>query len=321
MTQTCSGRQVSTPPCHVQPVSCIAVTPYHVLSASDDSNINVWSKARLLELDAQAELEPELVLSNHRGGITDLVAAPGSNSETSICVSASKDKTCIVWNYRTGQVLRTLLFPAAPASLSLDPFARALCVAVEGGAVFLVEMFGEKPLLGGFAPEPPSIVVQVQNALAIADEGTGDTLCMARSLDGSSILTGHTCGRVLRWNLAPSAPPVQLTNLNSAVTNLVFSPVLSEKKQIRPHAVVKPNQAQKQHIFTAQLQACGDPKPSRLDEMLNAQGFSEKTIEEALIAFQDSQSAGSEADQRPMHVPRDLVAAMKASTFQSYVNT
>lgn len=321
MTQTCTGRQVSTPPCHVQPVSCIVVTPYHILSASDDSNINVWSKARLLELDSQAELEPEVVLSNHRGAVTDLVAAPGSNPETSICVSASKDKTCIVWNYRTGQVLRTLLFPAAPSCLSLDPFARALCVAVDGAAVYLVEMFGDKPLLGGSAPEPASIVVQLQEPLAVAEEGTGETLCMERSYDDSSILTGHACGRILRWNLAPSAPPVQMTNLNSAVTNLVFSPLLSKGDQVRPHTVVKPNHARKQHVFLAQLHTRGASKPSRFDEMLNTQGFSKETIEEALIAFQDAQSAGTGADQRPMHVPTDLVAAMKASTFQPHVNT
>lgn len=296
------------------------MTPHHILSGSDDSNINVWSRARLLELDAPAELEPELVLSNHRGSVTDLVATPGSNPETSICVSASKDKTCIVWNYRTGHVLRTLLFPAAVACLSLDPFARALYVAVENRAVYLVEMFGDKALLGGSAPEPPSIVVQVQEPHAVAEEGTGATLCMAHSFDGSSVLTGHACGRILRWNAAPNAPPVQLTNLNSAVTNLTFVPLLSTEKQLRTHAVVKPNQAMKQHIFTTQLQPKQAPQSSRFDKMLNAQGFPQQTLEEALISFQNAQSAALVDGEKPMQVPTDLVAEMKASTFPQHVN-
>ena len=317
MTQTCTGRQVSTPPCHVQPVSCLAVTPYHILSGSDDSNINVWSRAGLLELDAHAEAEPDLVLSNHRGAITDLVVGPGTNRETSICVSSSRDKSCIIWNYQTGHALRTLLFPTAPLCLSIDPCAHAVYVASEGGAVCLVELFGEKPLLGSRAPEPASIVVQVSDPLATAEEDVGEANCIASSYDGTSILTGHTSGRILRWTLAPDAPPTELANLNASVTNIMFAPLLPAEEKIRPVTVVKPNQTQRQYVFTAQLR--DDPsRQSRFNELLNAQGFPEETIEAALLSFS---SSGQAEDEDSLKIPSDLMASMKATTFQPCLDT
>ncbi|KAI5467926.1 WD40-repeat-containing domain protein [Mariannaea sp. PMI_226] len=252
--EVCTGRQVSTPPCHVQAITCLAVTPHHILSGSDDSNINVWSLSRLLDLHAHSEHEPELILSNHRGAITSLVVGPSTNPETSICVSASKDKTCIVWNFQTGQVLRTLLFPAPPLSICLDPSARALFVASEEGALYLVELFGgKKPILGGRCTEPASIVVQVTDPLAVSDPEAGQPSCLALTYDGTSVLSGHTKGKILRWSLAENAHPAELANLNASVTNIHFIPPLPSKEPTKTINIIKPNQNLKQYAFTAQL--------------------------------------------------------------------
>ena len=265
----------------MQAVSCLAVTPHYLLSASDDSNINVWPLARLLELDTQVEHEPELTLSNHRGGITSLVAGPSTNPETSICVSSSKDKTCIIWNYRTGQALRTLLFSAAPLCARLDLSARALFVTTEAGAVHLVELFGERPLLGAHSAEQSSIVVQVTTALGIADEDTGPASCLAVSYDGTVILTGHTRGKIMRWSLTDNGHPTEVADLNAAVTNLAFVPLLPDKKLIRPVNIVKPNQALARYSFTARLDGAVD-RETRFGRMLNTKGFPADVLYEAL---------------------------------------
>ncbi|KAH7256303.1 WD40-repeat-containing domain protein [Fusarium tricinctum] len=280
--ETCTGRQVSTPPCHVQAVSCLAVTPYHILSGSDDSNINVWSLSRLLELDAQMEQEPDLTLSNHRGAITSLTVGPGTNSETSICVSASKDKTCIIWNYQTGQLLRTLLFPTFPLCARLDPSARALFVSSEAGAVYLVELFGgDKPLLGSRSTELPSIVVQVNTPLAVSDPELGLPSCLALTYDGTSILSGHTKGKILRWTLAENGHPTDVANLNASVTNLCFVPPLSTEQPTKTVSIVKPNQSLKQYNFTAQLNTdLGEQ--TRFDQLLETNGFPSQSLETAI---------------------------------------
>lgn len=243
---------MSTPPCHVQAVTCLAVAPYYVLSGSDDSNINVWSLSRLLELH-QTDHEPERTLSNHRGAITSLVVGSSPNAETNLCVSASKDKTCIVWNFQTGQVLRTLLFPAPPLCVCLDPSARALFVASEEG-LFLVELFGgDKPVLGPRCTEPSSIVVQINTPLSTSDPEAGQPSCLALTYDGTCVLSGHTKGKILRWRLADNSHPTELASLNASVTNLQFVSPLPSEARTRAVNIVKPNQNLKQYAFTAQL--------------------------------------------------------------------
>ncbi|KPM36348.1 hypothetical protein AK830_g10225 [Neonectria ditissima] len=288
--EVCTGRQVSTPPCHVQAVSCLAVTPYHILSGSNDSNINVWSLSRLLSLDAHSDHEPELTLSNHRGAVTSLVAGPSTNSETSICVSASKDKTCIVWNFRTGQVLRTLLFPAAPLCACLDPSARALFVSDDSGALFLVELFGGgKPILGSRSTEPASIVVQVNAPLAVSDPEAGPPSCLALTYDGTSILSGHAKGKIFRWSLAENAHPTELANLNASVTNLCFVSPLPAPPSTKAVNIVKPNLSLKQYAFTAQLES-DLGSSTRFSQMLGSKGFTSQSIEAAIPSLFPSSS-------------------------------
>ncbi|OAQ99845.1 hypothetical protein LLEC1_06370, partial [Akanthomyces lecanii] len=281
--ETSTGRLVTTPPCHVQAISCLATTDSHVLTASDDSNINVWSLARLLEYGADPGFEPDLTLSNHRGAITSLVVAAGDNAETSLCVSSSKDKTSIVWNYQTGQVLRTLLFPSIPLCATLDPCARALVVAAEDGSIFLVEFFGDKPLLGSRSAELSSIVVQVGSPLGVADADAGPATCLALNYDGTTLITGHTKGKILKWNLTDNSHPAELANLNASVTNLAFVPLLASHKSHQTPTVVKPNQSQRQYILSTQI--AGDSTATRFSDMLNTPGFSDDTIARALHAF------------------------------------
>ncbi|KAG6034924.1 hypothetical protein E4U41_006301 [Claviceps citrina] len=291
--ETCTGRQVTTPPCHVQAVTCLAVTPYHLLSASEDSNIHVWSLARLLEFGLNADQEPDLTLSNHRGAVTDLLVGPSTNPETSLCVSASTDKTCILWNYHSGQVLRTLLFPSAPLCAALDASSRALFVCAEDGGLYLVELFGDKPLVGSRSAELASIVVQVNAPLGVTDGEDGPATCMAVSYDGTSILTGHTRGKIQRWNLLDNSHPTELQNLNAPVTNLVPVPLLPSNERCKSVNVVKPNHNQRQYSITTQLE--GDAHdPSRFDQGFETIGLRRDILEDAITSFMASQPHISE---------------------------
>ncbi|WYZ39384.1 hypothetical protein EsH8_III_001298 [Colletotrichum jinshuiense] len=287
--ETCTGRQMTTPPCHVQAVSCLAVTPHHLLTGSDDSNIQVWTLSRLLELNAAVENEPDRTLSNHRAAITSLAVSRSVNSETSICVSSSKDKTCIIWNYQTGEVLRTLLFPTAPLCVSMDPCARAVFVSSEDRSLYLVELLGDKPLIGPRCTESPSTVVQVKSPIGLADEDAGPASCLALNYDATTVLSGHTKGKILQWQLTENGHPTELTDLNASVTNLVFPPPLQTPRSTKPAAVVKPTQAERQYTFTSQL-STGLEQETRFNKMLHGYGLPNDVLEAAILSFQETQA-------------------------------
>lgn len=265
-------------------MSCVAATPYHIISGSDDSDIHVWSLAQLLDLDAGEEHEPERSLPNHRAAITSLAASQDANPDTSICVSASKDKSCIVWNYRSGDVLRSLLFPSFPLCVALDPASRALFTSCEDGSLHLVEFFAEKPLLGPSA-EDASTVVQVSSAFGVSPSDAGPASCLAVSYDGTQLLTGHPKGQILKWDVADNKTPVEVANLNAAVTNIVFLSPFPETKLIMAPTIVKPNQAERNYTLTAQFNSELGAQ-TRFDALLNTPGFSQAVLEGAVAALQ-----------------------------------
>ncbi|KKY36444.1 putative wd repeat-containing protein [Diaporthe ampelina] len=243
--ETCTGRLVSLPPCHVQAVSCVVATPYHLLTGSDDSNIHVWSLAHLLELDSNEEREPVVSFSNHRGAITAIASSSGDSEGTSICVSASKDKTCIIWNYRTG-----------------------VFVSTENGSIFSVEFFGPKPLLG---PKKSGAA----SCLGLTYDGTV-------LLSGHPKGQIHAWGIS---DKQASNGAKELTNLNAAVTNIILDPPLSHgSRPTRAWNIVKPSQIQRAYTFTAQFEA-DLRSETRFHAMLKTPGFSDETLENAISTF------------------------------------
>ncbi|KAI0458106.1 WD40-repeat-containing domain protein [Xylaria acuta] len=286
--ELCTGRQVTTPPCHVQAVTCVAVTPYHLLTGSDDSNVHVWSLSRLLELDSTTEHEPQETLSSHRAAITALVVSKSVNPDTNICISASKDKSCVVWNYQLGTPLRTLLFPCAPISLALDPCARAFYASTEDRSLYAVELFGEKALFGPESSES-SAAVQVSAAFGAAPQEAGPATCLGLNYDGTILLSGHSGGQVRRWDLSSRADSTELASLNAAVTNINFVSPLSPSNPTQPIAVVKPFLGNRSYNFTSRIKSdiVGN---TRFSKMLNSSGIPQDMLEQAILSFQEPAS-------------------------------
>ncbi|KAK4458290.1 WD40-repeat-containing domain protein [Cladorrhinum samala] len=311
--ETCTGRLVSTPARHVQGVSCVTATPTHILTGSDDSDVHVWSLSQLLELETAAEPEPERSLSNHRAAITALAANASVSSSTNFCVSASKDKSCIIWNYQTGDALRTLIFPTFPQCLSLDPASRAICVSCEDGSIYLEELFGEKPLLGPDS-EQSSTVVQVTAPLGATQAETGPAFCLSMSYDGTTLLTGHAKGQILRWDITENKTPVELANLNAAVTNVLFVSPFPSGKPTKTVNIIKPSQAEKAYVFAAQLDQLTEDSESRFDSLLNANGFPTAAIEEAIAAFQQPTAVSPDEEelQRQNEQFKEIARAQRA---------
>ncbi|KAI1335293.1 WD40-repeat-containing domain protein [Xylariaceae sp. FL0016] len=287
--EICTGRQITTPASHVQAITCVAATPYHVVSGSDDSNIHVWSLSRLLQLEKTIEHEPQETLSNHRAAITSLALGQSVNPDTNICVSASKDRSCVIWNYQLGIALRTLLFPSSPLCLSLDPCARAFYVASEDGSLHAIELFSEKALIGHQSTEDRSTAVQVSSPFATVPQEAGPASCLGLNHDGTILLSGHPRGQVLRWDLSNRADSTEVANLNASITNIAFVSPFPSSRGTKPVTVLKPFLGSTSYNFTSQMDA-DLVEESRFDKMVSSKGIPDDVLEKAILAFEEPAS-------------------------------
>ncbi|KAH7333050.1 WD repeat protein-like protein [Rhexocercosporidium sp. MPI-PUGE-AT-0058] len=279
--EVCTGRQVFTSTAHLQPISCLTGTQSHLITGSEDSNIHVWSVPRLLSMIATETSEPLRTLSNHRAAITNLTMGH-SASGTDICVSASKDNTVVVWDYHSGDLLRTFLLPSTPLCLALDPCDRAVYIGFEDGSVQLVEFSTQASKQNQlYDKNLQSTPVQVTLLPWIPQAEPGPALCLGLSYDGTCLLSGHASGRIIQWDTPRRVFTSEFADLNAPVTNLLMFSPFPTRKLTKPLTVVKPKLGEGSYIFTGQLLG-SIGTPSRL---IDANGFPDDLLERAVASF------------------------------------
>lgn len=225
-----TGRQITTAQAHLQSVLVLAVdlASNNLLSGSADSTIHVWSLLDLLSFSTDS-LSPLRTLSAHRSEISALALGHGYGS-TNIAVSASTDQSCLVWDYQSGNLLRTFLLPSNPLCLALDPADRAIYVGYEDGSVQLLDLYDTRSaliatrnVLHNAADTSGPIQPGSASRWSPPDSSLGAALCLDVSHDGSVVLSGHQSGNVVLWdanagrfvsNLPPSPMSGPITNLN-----------------------------------------------------------------------------------------------------------
>jgi pre-rRNA-processing protein IPI3 len=321
--EVCTGRQVSTPASHLQAVSCLAATPHHLISGSEDSNIHVWSIPQVLSFASPGPHEPLRSLSNHRAAITS-IALGHSASRTNICVSASKDNTCIIWNYNSGDLLRTFLLHSTPLCVTLDPCDRALYIGFDNGSIQPIDLFAPTN------SSPPttntlhdaklsSTPIQISSsAFSGSPPDLGATHCLALSYDGTSLVSGHASGRLLSWSIGPRKFTTELVDLNCPITNLAtldpFEPSRRPPIITRPITVVKPRigeTALGSYTLTAQLAGTPSLGKSDFESALSTPGIPSALLEAAITEItsssssQPNQDSESEAEMQRLKTEND----------------
>jgi pre-rRNA-processing protein IPI3 len=195
----------------------------------------------------------------------------------------------MIWNYRSGESLRTVLLTALPICLALDPAGRAVHVATDDGAIHMIEFFGEKAIVGPHSAEDASTALQLGDPWATVPSEAGAPLCIALSYDGTTLLTGHGNGHLLRWNTTTEiAQPVEIASLNAAVTNIVPLSPLPKEKYTKAVTVVRPSQNDRRYTIQSQFTTdlYSNDTPSRFDRLLNGTGFPQDVLAEAVSALQ-----------------------------------
>ncbi|KAL8762554.1 MAG: hypothetical protein Q9184_001462 [Pyrenodesmia sp. 2 TL-2023] len=250
-----TGRQISTPQAHLQPVTCLAVDPTlnFLISGSLDSNLHVWSIVSLLSFSQPSQddasqprpLSPLRTLTNHRAGINAVIFGH-SASKANFAISAAKDNTCIVWDYTYGTVLHTFLLSDSPICLALDPADRATYAGYEDGSIQLLDWYKRPsqihPLYDPnqqFTPTQPPTTDRWR-----LHEHSSPALCLQISYDSTALLSGHESGKIHRWNIAKGKYSDQVADVTLPITNLHMLPPTGFPNAPTPnfklHNVVKP---------------------------------------------------------------------------------
>ncbi|PGH09563.1 pre-rRNA-processing protein IPI3 [Blastomyces parvus] len=255
--ETCTGRQISTTASHLQPVTSLIVDPTNnfILSGSEDSNIHVWAIPLLTSFSRSSTSQtqtqsnsPLRTFSHHRAPITSL-AVGHSRSKNNIAISTSRDNTVIVWEYRTGKLLRTFLLPATPLCSVVDPADRACYVGYEDGSVQVIDFFKapsiQNVLHDSSQQSTPSQLSENERWLP-PNLDLGAVQCLTLSYDGMTLLSGHKGGAIVCWDIAKARYASTLTTYGCPVTNLqMLAPTgfvqdSSETAKLTTHNIVKP---------------------------------------------------------------------------------
>ncbi|KAL8853438.1 MAG: hypothetical protein Q9221_001755 [Calogaya cf. arnoldii] len=326
-----TGRQISTFQSHLQAVTCLAVDPTFnfILSASSDSNLQLWSLSSLLSFSQPSPDDPSQplpfspikTLTNHRAAINAVLFSniPG---QTSFAVSAANDQTCIVWDYINGIVLHTFLLSDNPICLALDPADRAAYTAFEDGSIQFIDFYKPNhPLHGLFDPSQQSTPTQPppSDRWLLQESSSSPAYSLQVSYDSTTLLSGHGDGKVHAWNIAKGMYAAQLADFTLPVTNLIMLPPtgfpLTQLPNVKLQNIVKPRYESSHNVnngsngditipidynFTAQLlstlpSADTFPGPSDLDAALTHPSFPELMLEEGIaeITALNNRSFGS----------------------------
>ncbi|KNG47380.1 wd repeat-containing protein [Stemphylium lycopersici] len=248
-----SGRLVSTSTSHLQPVTSIVVDPSsnYFLSGSSDAMVHVWALPSILSFSPDASRSPIHTLSTHRGPISSIACGHSSNS-ANIAVSISADKSAIVWDYQSGQALRTYLLQEAPTAVTLDPADRAFYVAYADGSLQTIDFYDEVQkstsvnVLRDSALSHRPIQPSPKTRFSAESQKLGGALSLSLGWDGTTLISGHASGKIAVWDVAKANYLSTSANLPGPVSNLQFLAPTGFPNAPEPtfkiHTIVKPKQ-------------------------------------------------------------------------------
>jgi pre-rRNA-processing protein IPI3 len=301
--ETSSGRQVSTSQAHLQAVNKVVVDPTQnfILSASEDATVHIWPLPAILSFTSSGIQAPTPIqtFSSHRAAINALVVGH-SSSFCNFAVSASKDKTCFVWDYHTGHVLRTYLLPEVPTSLALDAADRAIYAGYEYGSVQRLDLYSfstpSKSIHGGSTDAP--IQPAFSSRWNSPDKDIGAVRSLSLSFDSCTLLSGHESGQIVSWDVAKGGffSNILQHALPGPVNNIEFLPVtgvseVASQAGIQISSVVKPKfgafdsasgTVPGSYVQSVELSGALVHGKSTFDDDLQAPSFAKSTLDDGL---------------------------------------
>ncbi|KAF8518999.1 WD40 repeat-like protein [Hysterangium stoloniferum] len=182
-----------------------------LVSASDDSNVSVWSMSRLLDEDLQNEIPPPYCsFTEHTLPITDISCGFGPFPSCRIFTS-SLDHSVKVWDLSTRTLLTSILFPQSIILLSVDPSERFIFAASHEGSIYQYNLFRKRPdtsnaraieALGGAGMSDTIRVIDDEAAsrrlISVGQSVTALSLSMSSSL----LIAGTSSGQICIYDIS-----------------------------------------------------------------------------------------------------------------------
>jgi len=227
-----TGRLSTSASAHLQGVSALCITGNNdiILSGSADSLVHVWSLSKLVAFaeesmtytDASPPNSPLRTFQNHRDAITAL-ACGHSRFNTNFAVSGSDDNTCYVWHIDSCQVLKTVLLPSAPLCFALDPADRAIYVGGQEGHMVRIDLYSARTVeKANESSEAVALQLEAEDIWTPLPGTDGTVNCLTISYDGTALISGHSNGSLVRWDVAKRKAAAEIQNLNQPVTNIAM---------------------------------------------------------------------------------------------------
>ncbi|KAJ1929978.1 Pre-rRNA-processing protein ipi3 [Tieghemiomyces parasiticus] len=274
--ETSTGQLVRSWDAHYRAVTALrfARDDSFLVSGSEDAVVSVWELAEMLEPvgyattgpargsrsgDATGTTEatptPLYTWAEHTLPITNIVCGYGLGPATRT-ITVSRDRTCKVWDHSTGELLTTLLLPAAITAVTLDSVEARLYLGTDTGVIWRVELYERArmavPSTDAFAMAtaevPTGDWVAVGGEQQIVDVGSrvnrddrtswptfnGHTTAVTGlqlSLDGTLLVSSDQAGRCVVWDTASREQLRTFDQHRGPVSNLIVAlrpPELSE---------------------------------------------------------------------------------------------
>ncbi|XP_004291097.1 PREDICTED: WD repeat-containing protein 18-like [Fragaria vesca subsp. vesca] len=186
-----SGRLLRKWDAHYRAVSCLRFSDDGTIlfSGSEDGEIRAWNLVTIFD-DHQSQHEKYghlLSFTEHSLSVTDMVLGFGYDP---VIVSASEDRTCKIWSFSRGTLLRNIVFPTIIDAIAMDPGENLLFAGGRDGNIYVAALNTAKTASSKYG-------LHIINCFSNHSKAV---TCLAWGLSGNYLISGSEDGMVRVWD-------------------------------------------------------------------------------------------------------------------------
>lgn len=201
-----------------------------LVTAGKDARVLVWRISDLVQMhrDDEHVVKPIHVFSDHTLEVTDVQLSNSIAPDTKL-YTVSKDSTIRVYSLASLQLLTTFVINGQIESLVVDQAERAMYAGLADGNIRQINLYQPNPATnvleaqGGYGK---TLSLQPDHELkhTITYHHGSSVTQLGLSLDGSTLISGDSQGRVVVVDLVSKQVVKELKSLNGAITNVSLLP-------------------------------------------------------------------------------------------------